>query len=68
MHFMLRRVRALTFVGAAAVLGAALSAVPIPRQDNPQQPAPDNSKTNKRNSPTADQQKMNATDRDLAKR
>jgi hyperosmotically inducible periplasmic protein len=72
MQFMLRRVRALTFVGAAAVLGAALLAVPIPRQDNPPQPAPDNSKANKRDrntsSPTADQQKMNATDRDLAKR
>src|SRR5260370_8444614 len=68
MDFMLKRVRYLTLVCAAALLGTALLAVPIPRQDNPTQPAPDNSKANKRNSPTADQQKMNATDRDLAKR
>ncbi len=66
-----RRVKVLLFVGAAA-LGTTLMARPAPRQDNTQQPAPDNSKTNKRdrdkNSPTADRQKMNATDRDLAKR
>jgi hyperosmotically inducible periplasmic protein len=68
MGFIWRRIRGLTFVGAAALLGTALLAIPIPRQDNPTQPAPDNSKANKRNSPTADQQKMNATDRDLAKR
>jgi hyperosmotically inducible periplasmic protein len=68
MGFIWRRIRGLTFVGAAALLGTALLAVPIPRQDNPTQPAPDNSKANKRNSPTADQQKMNPTDRDLAKR
>jgi hyperosmotically inducible periplasmic protein len=71
MRFTSRRFKGLTFVGAAAVLGAVLMAGPIPRQDA-QQPAPDNSKTNKRdrdkNSPTADKQKMNATDRDLAKR
>src|ERR1700739_4840806 len=68
MGFIWRRIRGLTFVGAAALLGTALLAVPIPRQDNPPQPAPDNSKANKRNSPTADQQKMNPTDRDLEKR
>ena len=66
-----RRVKVLLFVGAAG-LGTMLLAGAVPRQDNPQQPAPDNSKTNKRdrdkNSPTADRQKMNATDRDLAKR
>lgn len=65
-----KRVRGLLFVGAASVLGTALLAAPSPRQDP--QPAPDNTKTNKRDrdksSPTADQQKMNATDRDLAKR
>ena|ERR1700740_1117795 len=66
MGFIWRRIRGLTFVGAAALLGTALLAVPIPRQDNP--PQPDNSKANKRNSPTADQQKVNPTDRDLAKR
>lgn len=41
-------------------------------QDSSQQPAPDNTKTNQRdrdkNSPTADQQKMNAADRDLTKK
>ena len=61
----------LVFVAAPAVLGTALIAGPLPRQDA-QQPAPDNTKTNKRDrdksSPTADRQKMNATDRDLAKR
>jgi osmotically-inducible protein OsmY len=64
--------KGLVFLGAAAVLGSTLLAGPLPRQDNAQQPAPDNSKVNKRdrdkNSATADQQKMNATDRDLAKR
>jgi hyperosmotically inducible periplasmic protein len=67
-----RRVKGFTFVSAAAVLGTALMAGPISRQDNAHQPAPDNTKTNKRDrdksSPTADRQKMNATDRDLAKR
>jgi osmotically-inducible protein OsmY len=66
------RVKGFSVVGASALLGVALMAGPIARQDNPQQPAPDNSKTNKRDrdksSPTADRQKMNATDRDLAKR
>src|SRR6202023_1913610 len=61
----------LVFVAAPAVLGTALIAGPLPTQDA-QQPAPDNTKTNKRDrdksSPTADRQKMNATDRDLAKR
>src|ERR1700732_104191 len=71
MRFITRGVKGVVFlfVGAAA-LSTALMA--MPKQDNGQQPAPDNSKTNKRdrdkNSPTADRQKMNATDRDLAKR
>jgi hyperosmotically inducible protein len=71
MRFFTSRRKSLVFIGAAAVLGTALMAGPLPRQDAPQ-PAPDNSKTNKRdrdnNSPTADRQKMNATDRDLSKR
>ncbi len=66
------RVKGFVFIGAAALLGSALMAAPQPRQDNGQQSAPDNSKTNKRDrdksSPTADRQKMNPTDRDLAKR
>jgi len=33
-----------------------------------QQPAPDNSKTNKNAAPTADQQKMNQADRDITKK
>ena len=71
MRFFASRLKSLLFVGAAAVLGTSLMAGPLLRQDA-QQPAPDNSKTNKRdrdsNSPTADRQKMNATDRDLSKR
>ena len=47
-------------------------AAPQPRQDPGQQSAPDNSKTNKRDrdksSPTADRQRMNSMDSDLAKR
>jgi len=72
MRVSLERVRGFVFIGAAALLGNAVMATPQPRQDNGQQTAPDNSKTNKRdrdkNSPTADRQKMNPTDRDLAKR
>jgi osmotically-inducible protein OsmY len=72
MPVVLNRLKGLAFVGATAVLSTALLAEPLPKQDNTQQPAPDNSKVNKRDrdksSPTADQQKMNATDRDLAKR
>jgi osmotically-inducible protein OsmY len=71
MHFLASRLKLLAFVAAPAVLGTALMAGPLPRQDA-QQPAPDNTKTNKgdrdKGSPTADRQKMNATDRDLAKR
>src|ERR1700681_1849142 len=59
------------FLAAPVVLGTALMAGPLPRQDAPP-PAPDNSKANKRDrdksSPTADRQKMSTTDRDLAKR
>jgi len=70
MSFASRMVRGFLFSGAAALLGAALMAGPLPRQDNTQQP--DNARTNKRdrdkNSPTADRQKMNPTDRDLARR
>ena len=66
------RVIGFAFIGAAALLGTALIAGPIPQQDSTQQPAPDNSKTNKRDrdksAPTADRQKMSPTDRDLAKR
>jgi osmotically-inducible protein OsmY len=71
MRVSLKRVRGFVFTGVA-LLGGVVMAAPQPRQDNGQQSAPDNSKTNKRdrdkNSPTADRQKMNPTDRDLARR
>jgi hyperosmotically inducible protein len=57
--------------GTSLLLGASMPAGPI-RQDNSQQPAPDNTKTNQRDrdqtSPTADQQKMNPADRDIIKK
>ena len=72
MRISLKRQKGFVFIAAAALLGSALMAAPRPKQDNGQQSAPDNSKTNKRDrdksSPTADRQKMNPTDRDLAKR
>lgn len=68
----LKRARGFVFIGVAALVGSTMMAAPGPRQDNGQQTAPDNSKTNKRDrdksSPTADRQKMNPTDRDLTKR
>jgi hyperosmotically inducible periplasmic protein len=47
------------------VFCASMMAIPVPRsQDNQQQTAPDNTKTNKDQAgPTADQQKMNPSDR-----
>ena len=72
MRVSLKRTKGFVFIAAAALLGSALMAAPQPKQDNGQQSAPDNSKTNKRDrdksSPTADRQKVNPTDRDLAKR
>jgi hyperosmotically inducible protein len=66
----------------ALLLGASLLTVPAAiaqpgqpaqeQQHSSQQPAPDNTKINKRdrdkNNPTADQQKMNPNDRELAKK
>jgi hyperosmotically inducible periplasmic protein len=70
MNFASKTALGFLFSGATALLGSALLAGPLPRQDNTQQP--DNTKTNKRDrdksSPTADRQKMNPTDRDLTKR
>ena len=72
MRVSLKRTKGFVFIAAAALLGSGVMAAPHPRQDPGQQSAPDNSKTNKRDrdksSPTADRQKMNPTDRDLAKR
>ena len=70
MSLALRGMRGFLFAGAMTVLGTALIAGPLPKQDSGQQP--DNTRTNKRDrdkaSPTADQQKMNATDRELARK
>jgi hyperosmotically inducible protein len=69
-----RTAKCFLFSGASLLLGASLLAAPLPgqSQDHTQQPAPDNSKTNKRDrdkaSPTADQQKMNPTDRELTRK
>jgi hyperosmotically inducible periplasmic protein len=72
MRVSLKRTKGFVFIAVAALLGSGVMAAPQPRQDPGQQSAPDNSKTNKRDrdksSPTADRQKMNPTDRDLAKR
>jgi hyperosmotically inducible periplasmic protein len=51
------------------LLGVSLIAAPSPRYQDPQQPAPDNTKQNKnQTNPSADQQKMNAADRALTKK
>jgi hyperosmotically inducible protein len=74
MSFISRTSKGFLLSGASLLLSACLSASPLPRQDqdNAQQPAPDNSKTNKRDrdkvSPTADQQKTNPTDRELTRK
>lgn len=54
----------------ALTLGASLLAAPAARsQDNNQQPAPDNTKQNKDQSgATADQQKMNSSDRAITQK
>lgn len=58
----------LSFSAVSLLLGASLAAGPI-QQD--QQPAPDNSKANQgdasKGAVTADQQKMNPTDRDITR-
>jgi hyperosmotically inducible periplasmic protein len=51
------------------ILGVSLTAASAPRYQDPQQPAPDNTKQNKnQTNPSADQQKMNAADRELARK
>jgi osmotically-inducible protein OsmY len=60
----------LLVLGACLALGASMPARAT--HQDPQQPASDNSKTNRRDqnstTPTADQQKMNPADRDLTKK
>src|ERR1700681_131143 len=51
------------------VLSVSLMARPVPQYQNNQQTAPDNTKKNKdQTPPTADQQKMNATDRAITQK
>ena len=51
------------------VFCVSLMATPIPQYQNTQQPAPDNTKKNKdQTSPTADQQKMNPSDRAITQK
>jgi hypothetical protein len=51
------------------VLAGSLMAEAIPEYQDPQQPAPDNTKKNKdQTSPTADQQKMNTSDREITQK
>ena len=56
---------------ASLVFGISVFATSLPAQE-PGQPAPDNSRTNRRDrdrsAPTADRQKMSATDRELARK
>jgi osmotically-inducible protein OsmY len=60
--------RLLLAIGSLA-LGASLMAMPVPRNQDNQQPAPDNTKQNKdQTSPTADQQKMNPADRAITQK
>jgi osmotically-inducible protein OsmY len=60
--------RMLLALGSLA-LGASLMAMPVPRNQDNQQTAPDNTKKNKdQTSPTADQQKMNPTDRAITQK
>ena len=60
--------RLLLALGSLA-LGASLMAMPVPRNQDNQQTAPDNTKKNKdQTSPTADQQKANPTDRAITQK
>src|ERR1017187_4384526 len=60
--------RLLLAVGSLA-LGASLMAMPVPRNHDNQQAAPDTTKQNKdQTSPTADQQKMNPADRAITQK
>jgi hyperosmotically inducible periplasmic protein len=65
----IRRYSRLMLPLGSLLLGASLMAAPIARHQDPQQPAPDNTKTNKdQNPPTADQQKMNPADRAITQK
>jgi hyperosmotically inducible periplasmic protein len=54
---------------ASLVFSVSLMATSRPQYQDPQQSAPDNTKKNKdQTSPTADQQKMNASDREITQK
>jgi osmotically-inducible protein OsmY len=59
-------------LGASLLIGPALMAQPVQQPSDPQQTSPDNTKANQRDkdqsAPTADQQKMNPTDREITKK
>jgi hyperosmotically inducible periplasmic protein len=65
----LRLQRLVLLLGSLA-LSVSLMAAPIPRYQDAQQPAPDNTKKNKEHqtTPTADQQKMNPSDRAITQK
>jgi hyperosmotically inducible protein len=59
----------LLFPLGSLILCASLGAAPLPRYQDPQQPAADNTKKNKdQTPPTADQQKMNSSDRAITQK
>jgi len=64
-----RKLHRLLLPLGALALGASLMAAPAVRQQDPQQPAPDNTKRNKdQTDPSADQQKMNPADRAITQK
>jgi len=64
-----RKLRRLLLPLGALALGASLMAAPAVRLQDPQQPAPDNTKRNKdQRDASADQQKMNPADRTITQK
>ena len=64
-----RKLHRLLLPLGALALGASLMGTPAVRQQDPQQPAPDNTKRNKdQTDPSADQQKMNPADRAITQK
>jgi hyperosmotically inducible periplasmic protein len=64
-----RKLHRLLLPLGALALGASLMAAPAVQQQDPQQPAPDNTKRNKNQTdPSADQQKMNPADRAITQK
>ena len=64
-----RKLHRLLLPLGALAFGASLMAAPAVRQQDPQQPVPDNTKRNKNQTdPSADQQKMNPADRTITQK